>query len=122
MERSAVRAALAKLGARGLVGYDLSEGAYFRRELPFDLSKVEKLQPRLLDARKLLAENRVQISTKNEALVEAWVRGTDCEHCVKITAEGARCTCQWFAKHPGDRGPCKHILAVQIATSDGDDG
>src|SRR5207244_3983860 len=100
-EPAAVRVALAKLGARGLVGYDLAEGAYFHRELPFDLSQVERLQPRLIDARKLLAEKGVQISTRTDALVEAWVRGTDCEHWVRITSDGARCTCPWYSKHLG---------------------
>ena len=27
---------------------------------------------------------------------------------------GMAYTCPWFAKHQGTRGPCKHVLAVQI--------
>lgn len=115
LDPAAVRRALAQLGAAGLVGYDLAEGAYFHRELPFDLSVVEQLQPRLRDARKLVAEAAVRIERQNaEGIIEAWVRGTDVEHRVRLDGEGARCTCPWYSKHPGDRGPCKHILAVQL--------
>lgn len=113
--------ALARLGARGLVGYDLSEGAFFQRVLPFDLDGVEELQPRLKDARKLVADGGVQIAKSGKEEAEAWVRGTDCEHRVVVASDGTTCTCPWFAKHPGDRGPCKHILAVQIFTGDADD-
>ena len=40
-----IRKALAALGSRGLVGYDLAEGTYFQRELPFDLALVESFHP-----------------------------------------------------------------------------
>ena len=26
----------------------------------------------------------------------------------------AGCTCPWWASYAGSRGPCKHVLAVQI--------
>jgi uncharacterized Zn finger protein len=26
----------------------------------------------------------------------------------------AKCTCAWYLKHQNGRGPCKHILAVQL--------
>ncbi|MGL4942941.1 MAG: SWIM zinc finger family protein [Thermoguttaceae bacterium] len=26
----------------------------------------------------------------------------------------SKCTCPWYAKHQGERGPCKHVLAVQL--------
>ena len=55
-----IRSALAALAARGLVGYDLASGAYFHRELPFDLALVDKLQPRLVAAKKLLAAGGVK--------------------------------------------------------------
>ena len=35
-----VAAALAELGSFGLVGYDLAQGAYYHRELPFDVSRI----------------------------------------------------------------------------------
>ena len=115
-----VTAALGVLGARGLVGYDLAEAAYFHRELPFDLEKVEALQPRLLDARKLVASGGVRIE-RNDATtgqVEAAVQGTEVEHLVRLGPDGERCTCPWYAKHRNERGPCKHILAVQITLDD----
>ena len=56
-----IDAALANLGSQGLVGYDLSETAYFHREMPFDLSAVAKLHPRLQDAQALLEEGAVEI-------------------------------------------------------------
>jgi hypothetical protein len=121
VDAAAIAPALARLAASGLLGYDLSQGAYFHRVLPYDLSLVEKLQPRLRDARRLAAEEGVRLEPASEDRVEAWVRGTGVEHHVRLTPEGARCTCPWFARHPGDRGPCKHILAVQIVTGGADD-
>lgn len=72
--------ALAQLGASGLVGYDLAARAFFHRELPFDLSLIEQLQPRLKDARKLVAGGGVRIEGETG---EAWVRGTGVEHRVR---------------------------------------
>jgi hypothetical protein len=113
-----ITAALGALGSRGLVGYDLAEGAYFHRELPFDLALVESLHPRLLDARRLLNEGGVRVVWRERGQdgeqAEALVHGTEVEHRVRIGPSGARCTCPWFSKHQGIRGPCKHVLAVQI--------
>ncbi len=114
-----VAAALDALGSRGLVGFDLAEGAYFHRELPFDLTMVEALHPRLKDARKLVAEGGVRVVKKDDARTEAFVQGTGVEHRVLITGQTASCTCPWYAKHNDARGPCKHILAVQILEGDG---
>jgi hypothetical protein len=121
-----VESALAVLGTRGLVGFDLARRAYFHRELPFDMAKVESLHPRLLDARKLVAEKRVRIVSQTGAgddlRAEAYVQGTDVEHRVRLQPdpEGDKCTCPWYGKHQGDRGPCKHVLAVRIVLQ-GDD-
>jgi hypothetical protein len=115
------RLALARLAAMGLVGYDLAEAAYFHRELPFDLALVERLQPRLRDARKLAAEGGVRVERSGEDGIAAWVRGSGVEHRVTLDEHGGRCTCPWYAKHRGERGPCKHVLAVQIASGGSDD-
>jgi hypothetical protein len=115
-----VTAAMAVLGSRGLVGFDLAEGAYFHRELPFDLTLVESLHPRLKDARKLVAGGGIRFISRDDARIEAFVPGTDVEHRVLIRDDTATCTCPWYAKHQGARGPCKHVLAVQIVL--GDDG
>jgi hypothetical protein len=110
----AVRAALCALGSRGLVGFDLESGCYFHRELPFDLSAVEKLQPRLRAAQKLVADGKVRIEFRDDQRTDAAVQGSGVEHCVRVTSGEARCTCPWFSKYQGSRGPCKHVLAVQM--------
>jgi hypothetical protein len=118
LERADLDAALAALGSRGLVGFDLAEGAYFHRELPFDLEQVEALHPRLKDARKLVAGGGIRITRRDEDGIEAFVPGTDVEHRVVIAGDEAVCTCPWYSKHQGERGPCKHVLAVQILLGD----
>lgn len=113
-----IEAALAVLGARGLVGYDIVSGCYFHRELPFDMEQIEALQPRLVAARKLVAENKARIIQKTGAddslTAEVVVQGTDVEHRVRLLPEGDRCTCPWYSKHQNERGPCKHILAARL--------
>ncbi|HXI51455.1 MAG TPA: SWIM zinc finger family protein [Candidatus Saccharimonadales bacterium] len=109
-----LRQAFAALGSRGLVGYDVDRGAYFHRELPFDLALVEEVHPRLKNARKLVENQGVRILRRTDELIEAEVLGTDVTHRVRLSEAGDRCTCPWHAKHQGSRGPCKHILAVQI--------
>ncbi len=119
-----VEAALAALGARGLAGYDANQGAYFHRELPFDLEKVEQMQPRLKGARKLLAEHKVRIlpatGSETPGAADVEVVGTDVLHLVRLRLDSDRCTCPWFSKYEGQRGPCKHILAARML-ADGDD-
>ena len=115
-----VRGALALLGTRGLVGFDLNRDAHFHRELPFDLGKVESLHPRLKGARTLVNENKVAV-LEHGAKWTANIAGTDITHRVSLQGDEGRCTCQWFTKYLGARGPCKHILALKI-TRDGDPG
>jgi hypothetical protein len=110
-----VEAALAALGAHGLAGYDASARAYFHRELPFDLAAVEQLQPRLRSARALLAEARATlVDCVGEDGFDLAVAGTDVQHYVRLRPEGDRCSCPWFSKHRGKRGPCKHVLAGRL--------
>lgn len=107
-----VDAALAVLGARGLVGYDVAAGCYFHRVLPFDLERVEQLQPRLKNARELV--NRVQIVSQDGSNVDAKVPGSEFEHYVRLRLDGNKCTCRWHSRNQGQRGPCKHVLAVRM--------
>jgi hypothetical protein len=116
LEPDVFRRALSALGSRGLVGYDVTRNAYFHRELPFDLALVEELHPRLNRARELVAAGRVAVLNENGADIEAEVAGSQVVHRVRLSAAGDRCSCVWHAKHQGDRGPCKHILAVQLVT------
>lgn len=114
VSQDAARDALAALGTRGLVGFDLDAGAYFHRELPFDLSEVERLQPRLKAARKLVEDDRVRVEERASDAVDGYVTSGGVEHRVRLSEGEARCTCPWYAKHRTERGPCKHILALQI--------
>jgi len=112
-----VEAALSSLGTRGLVGFDLTESTYFHREMPFDLSAVEKLQPRLIAARKLLDKENVKIGKRTKSSCEVLVQSADIQHRVVLKSGKElnwKCTCPWFAKHANSRGPCKHVLAAQI--------
>ena len=109
-----VEAALAVLGVRGLVGFDLDAGAYFHRELPFDMSVVEDHQPRLKAARKLLEENKIRLGRKTADQTELFVAGSGVEHRVRFQIDSVKCTCPWFSKHQGQHGPCKHILAGEM--------
>jgi hypothetical protein len=116
LARTEVEGALAVLGSRGLAGYDAAAGQYFHRELPFDLDKVEDMQPRLGNARKLVEAGhvrRVRDGGGQTATFE--VQGTGTVHRVSVSDEHESCTCPWFSKYQGQRGPCKHILAASIA-------
>lgn len=97
---------LNRLGAAGRVGYDLAEEAYFHRELPYDRAAIEEMHPRLRDARALAEDGGVTL-TADGALVGG--------HRITRTASGVGCTCPWWGKHRGGRGPCKHVLAAEMA-------
>jgi hypothetical protein len=110
-ERTSVQSALGALGAAGRVGYDLAQNAYFHRELPYDRAALEKMHPRLTGAHELVEQGAVRLLDD----LSATVRSGDAEYVVRIDDGVARCTCPWFAKHRGERGPCKHVLAVEHA-------
>jgi hypothetical protein len=108
-------AALAELGTSGLVGYDLAAGAYFHRELPFDMSKVERFHPRLNGARELARTGAVEIDAQG-----AWVRGRGADYYVRRDLGGRwRCSCPWASRYGESRGPCKHVLAAEIVAGKG---
>jgi hypothetical protein len=115
LEPAQIRGALAALGSRGLVGYDARAGAYFHRELPFDVDRVAELHPRLQDAKALVEAGDVRVESQEGDRVVGWVKGTDTEHHVRLGADGDdRSSCAWWAKHRGERGPCKHVLALRM--------
>jgi len=109
-----VKQSLSILGSRGLVGFDLANGAYFSRQMPFDMELVESVHPRLKAARKLVDSGDVKVLSKVGDAVEAQVKGTDVNHRVRIDSEREYCSCQWHSKYQGHRGPCKHILSVKL--------
>jgi hypothetical protein len=100
--------ALGHLAAGGLVGYDLAEHSFFRRDLPFGPA-LQAAHPRLASARDLAASGAVTIVAGG-----AVVRSRDAEHRVTFGDTGDRCTCPWWGKHRGSRGPCKHVLAARV--------
>ncbi|WP_207431524.1 SWIM zinc finger family protein [Sabulibacter ruber] len=102
-----------RLSAMGLLGYDVDENHFFYRRLPFKLSRIMSLNPRLKDAETLLAEDKVSILSRQDERVEARVEGSGVQHTVLLEGDRERCTCTWFSRHQGERGPCKHVLAVK---------
>ena len=110
VDRSGAENLVRGLGAAGRVGFDLAEAKHFHRDLPFDRTALESMQPRLSAARELLEDGAVEVEGDR-----ATVGSGSSSYLVRFTAEGTRCTCPWFAKHRGERGPCKHVLAAQLA-------
>ena len=106
-----VQTALGALGAAGRVGYDLAPSAFFHRELPYDRAVLEKMHPRLLGARKLVEQGAVRLDGRRRRIVAQRRRRVP----RPLRGRRRRCTCAWFAKHRGERGPCKHVLAVEHA-------
>lgn len=106
-----VVAALGRLGAAGKVGYDLADDGYFHRELPYDPAVMAGMHPRLRDARALLDAGSVTVTPEGALIVS-----NDTEYRVTRAADGtSRCTCPWWGRHRDGRGPCKHILAADLA-------
>ena len=110
LDEAVVTDTLRVLGASGLAGYDLLEGNYFHRVLPFDLALLEDLHPRIVDAQALLNSGAVAIVSTEP--FEASVKSGEIAHRVRETDGALRCTCPWYARHEGNRGPCKHVLAA----------
>lgn len=106
LSSSRAEAALAVLASNGTVGYDLADGAYFRRELPVG-AEMGKVHPRLAGARALVDAGSVTLA-EGGALSG--------EHRVTLAGDAVAdtCTCSWWGKHQGSRGPCKHVLAARI--------
>ncbi|MET7452850.1 SWIM zinc finger family protein [Streptomyces sp. NPDC005574] len=106
-----VRAGLVRLGTSGRVGYDTAEAAYFHRELPYDADRVERHNPRLRSARALVAAGAVAL----EGTLATVTAEDGHAHRVRDEAGVLSCSCLWWAKYRGGRGPCKHALAVRMA-------
>jgi hypothetical protein len=109
LTQETIAVALAELAAGGRVGFDLERAAYFHRELPFDMRRVEGLNPRLKSAAALFETGAVRWAGDAAEVVSS-----DVIHAVTQEKDGWRCTCPWFAKNGGQRGPCKHMLAVEM--------
>ncbi len=108
------KAALFALSTRGLAGFDAQSGYYFHRELPLDVDAIEKDQPRLRAARKLFDSGTVRILRQDGDQYDVEVPGSGVNQFVRLRPEGDRCSCIWFSRHQGQRGPCKHVLAARL--------
>ena len=100
----------ASLAAQGQLGYDLAEGRFFSRTLPFVVDVLEA-NPRLDRARGLVSTGRVRVDGDRVLVV-----GSRGEYAVRLTSDGSPdgCTCPWFGQHRGSRGPCAHALAARM--------
>jgi hypothetical protein len=96
-------------GYYGELGYDVGDGAYFARLLPYPREVLGREPPRLRDARKLAGA--VTPAADGSALVTSAGR----DYRVSGVGRERRCTCQWMATHGTSRGPCKHVLATLLA-------
>ena len=113
-----VHHAMQVLATSGQVGFDLADGSYFHRQLPFDVGRIATNYPRLSAARALLAQGAVQADGERFRVAS---RTQDTAHVVTPDALAAtgelgnwRCTCSFWHKYQGQRGPCAHVLAAQL--------
>ncbi len=75
------------------------------------LIKLTKENPSGSAAAKALSEKgAVQMSGDT-----AKVLSENVTHSIVFDETGWRCTCPWFSKNGQLRGPCKHVLAVELA-------
>jgi hypothetical protein len=106
LDAGRVRDALTQLGVAGRVGYDVAEAGYFHRTLPYEVDAVTRMNPRLAAAHALIEAGAITVDG-SLAVVRS---GAETYHVRNATS----CTCPWWAKHRGERGPCKHALAVRM--------
>lgn len=97
---------------QGILGYDLPAGRYFHRRLPWSFA-AEIKAPRLRKAKELVAAAAVDFNDRHPAAAAA-VQDGKSRHQVFLEPE-SRCTCTHYAKHGLSRGPCSHLLAVELA-------
>lgn len=106
-----VRAALTQLGTAGQVGYDVAEAVYFHRVLPYDPDRVDRHNPRLAGARALADSGAVSVDDDGAT---ATVASGDERYRVRRVDGRLSCTCPWWARYRGGRGPCPHALAFDL--------
>ncbi|MCL2387827.1 MAG: SWIM zinc finger domain-containing protein [Defluviitaleaceae bacterium] len=116
IDTSRAEDALSLLAVSGKLGYDSFDNAYFHRELPDDPDRILKDNPRLAAAQKIAEEEMVKNTGENQWLVRSG--STDYRVIYNPDQDVEKCTCTWYLKHLNKRGPCKHILAVQLKEGD----
>jgi len=114
MDTTRAEDALALLAVSGKLGYDAFDQAYFHRELPDDPDRILKDNPRLVAAQKLVE------SVSKTGDIQWMVPSGKVDYRVIYDPDNGieKCTCAWYLKHQNKRGPCKHILAIQIKEED----
>lgn len=115
--QSRIHHGLQLLASGGQVGFDLAEQGYFHRQLPYTENRLEKNYPRLVAAREILAAGGVVRDGERYR-----IRCEDHYHWVRFEGERPACTCHFWVKYAGSRGPCKHILAAQLLRAQGEQG
>ncbi len=109
MNGSQIQDALALLAVSGKLGFDVHDQTYYHRELPDESTRVLKDNPRLVAAQKLV--DKVTNIGENKYMVSS----NEWDYRVYFpSVNEAKCTCAWYLNHQNKRGPCKHILAVQL--------
>lgn len=109
------RTGLAALATSGLAGFDAGTGYYFQRQLPFNLERVARDQPRLRTAQKLVDNNAVNVRSQiSLSHADLEVTSGSTVYFVRLRDDGNLCSCPWFSRYAGQRGPCKHVLAAQM--------
>lgn len=103
-DRDWVQAAVARLGLAGRVGFDLTEQAWFHRDLPVD----EHAASGRLDRARTLAP-----AVRRDG--DGWQVGRHRVGRPGDSCEEWGCTCPWTVRRGSGRGPCAHVLAVQLA-------
>jgi SWIM zinc finger len=106
-----VERALQVLATSGQVGFDLHERQHFHRVLPFVESRLQQNYPRLDAARELVAAGAV---LRGDDALRWRVQGSTQTHVVRLDLDPPRCTCTYWIRHQGKRGPCKHVLAARL--------
>ena len=112
LNETQVRDALALLASSGQVGFDVQAGEYFHRPLPVQADALQAMHPRLVGAQKLVDSGAVRDDEGGTYRVQS--RDTFYTVTPAEKIEEYRCTCPWWGKYRGTRGPCKHVLAVSI--------
>ena len=112
LDKKSLENVLAVLAVSGKLGFDLFENSYFHRELPHDPDRVLKDNPRLISAQRLVETQNVEYISENQFMVHS----LDNDYRVIYSADEntCKCTCKWYLSHQNSRGPCKHILAVEL--------
>lgn len=112
------------LSEQGLLGYDLAEGKFYPRHLPY-VAQGFSVQARETHSRRVAEEGRAELESRTAApegtRLAGWVQGDHATY--RVTAllgpggdiKDGTCTCPWVLQHGLGRGPCKHILALRLA-------